>query len=492
MRNLILLLVLLCTTTLAAQQRTANLIFDDEAYNLIPRQPAYSGSKYNNLPISRTLRPYAPVPIDQGPVGSCVGQSVGYGAFTISKAIKLGVSDRSKITHAAHSGPYIYNQIKSPNDDCDAGSRITEALALVSDKGVPTFNTFGRGLMGCSDVPGAKANQEANAYQLKDYATIFGFDDIGDVKIDRTLRSIADNKPVIVGMLIPTSFFEVTPGQQLWNPEEGEKILGGHAMVVIGYDLANGTIELMNSFGPDWGDDGFINMPKDDFARLVKYGFQIVVSDDITLNPQPTDQPVVTSVPLAGTFVFRYPKGYADNGSVNFAEAQTKFDEARNVYTLTSGPQKVNSVFQLIAKGVPEGKYVYAFSINPKNKTEIHWPQNNGMTDALKNVPLSQFVPSPDAEIVIPGDNLALQLEMPGEDLLCVLYSDRQIPDYREAITRVKMSTGDIQSRLRAGFGSAVVDAAKVDFTADGMSFRYESSSKEGAIVPLVLSVVAQ
>ena len=53
-------------------------------------------------------------------------------------------------------------------------------------------------------------------------------------------------------------------------PAEGEKKLGGHAVLAVGYDDDKKQFIFRNSYGPDWGKSGYGYMPYD---FVTKYGF---------------------------------------------------------------------------------------------------------------------------------------------------------------------------------------------------------------------------
>jgi len=46
-------------------------------------------------------------------------------------------------------------------------------------------------------------------------------------------------------------------------PAPGEKQVGGHAVVGVGYDDATKRILVRNSWGPAWGQAGYFTMPYD-------------------------------------------------------------------------------------------------------------------------------------------------------------------------------------------------------------------------------------
>jgi aminopeptidase C len=65
-----------------------------------------------------------------------------------------------------------------------------------------------------------------------------------------------------------------------WHPHLGETTpAGGHALVVIGYDDNKQAFQLMNSWGKEWGQDGFIWLKYKEFVRFAKYGIVLHLSE---------------------------------------------------------------------------------------------------------------------------------------------------------------------------------------------------------------------
>ena len=44
-------------------------------------------------------------------------------------------------------------------------------------------------------------------------------------------------------------------------PQQTEKVLGGHAVMAVGYDDAQQRIIVRNSWGTSWGQQGYFTMP---------------------------------------------------------------------------------------------------------------------------------------------------------------------------------------------------------------------------------------
>jgi C1A family cysteine protease len=44
-------------------------------------------------------------------------------------------------------------------------------------------------------------------------------------------------------------------------PGKGEQLLGGHAVLAVGYDDTTQHFIVRNSWGADWGDQGYFTIP---------------------------------------------------------------------------------------------------------------------------------------------------------------------------------------------------------------------------------------
>jgi len=79
-------------------------------------------------------------------------------------------------------------------------------------------------------------------------------------------------------MMVGPSFMQSMMGQDLWQPEDGDRNMtgfGGHAMCVVGYDdkKYGGSFLLMNSWGPEWGTNGFAWVRYGDFKYFVREAY---------------------------------------------------------------------------------------------------------------------------------------------------------------------------------------------------------------------------
>ena len=79
--------------------------------------------------------------------------------------------------------------------------------------------------------------------------------------------SLAAKKPFIMAIILYNSFMtkEVAKSGEMPMPQRGEEILGGHAVVAVGYDDEKQAFLVRNSWGSDWGQGGHFWMPYEYF-----------------------------------------------------------------------------------------------------------------------------------------------------------------------------------------------------------------------------------
>ena len=492
--NLISLIAIL---SLSAQNRPygMGLIIDDEAYSQVPHLPQYAGKKYNKVPLKISLKEYCPTPGNQGLNGSCSAWAAGYGGLTILRAVQDNLQGQEQITKVASSVFFLFNQIKI-SEDCEEGARLSDAMQVLNEQGDCLAKNFDVAA-DCSMMPGPNQLQEASQYKIKDYAAIFHHDADAATKIQKTKRALASKTPVVMGMLVTESFWGIEPGQKQWQPTAEDNIVGGHAMVVVGYDEVRKSFEVMNSWGPDWANKGFVWIKYQDFAKYCKYGFQMVLDENTAIEKEDIAVKDVTNekITLSGAFAFRYPTGYEEDENGNeviaFEDAAVSFNETNLIYETIRKDWAVGDVFQLLAKKIPVGENIYIFSLSPANKVQLHWPLNEGV-DALNKVPLADFVPSKDAEIIVPGENEALQLAELGTDHLVILYSNNKIANITTRINFLTTLNGSIQERLQQTFGDVLLPPQHIKYELDRMEFNSNATEKDGFVVPIILAVTAQ
>jgi C1A family cysteine protease len=74
---------------------------------------------------------------------------------------------------------------------------------------------------------------------------------------------LAAGYPFVFGFSVYASFESPTVAQTgvVPMPQPNEQLLGGHAVLAVGYDDAQQRFTVRNSWGPTWGMAGYFTMP---------------------------------------------------------------------------------------------------------------------------------------------------------------------------------------------------------------------------------------
>ncbi|MGH9468935.1 MAG: C1 family peptidase [Terriglobia bacterium] len=192
---------------------------------------------------------------DQGELGSCTANSgVLYRRFLAQKFSLYSASDQDL------SRLFLYYQErKLPwNDDVnsDAGAAVRDVFYVLAHVGVcpeaedPYLPT---------DFTSAVANNNAQALTEASRFRLGAYHRVPDVLTARHV--LASGYAIILGFVVYESFEEIGADGHLPMPRAGEAILGGHAVVIRGYDDQRSAFHIQNSWGPGWADHGCFWMP---------------------------------------------------------------------------------------------------------------------------------------------------------------------------------------------------------------------------------------
>lgn len=457
------------------------LEFEDEVYAALPQLAPLEGHKDGELPASIDLSAFCPPVRNQGDVYSCVGWAVGYGALTIKRAIQNQIKDKKTLAEQAYSAMFIYNQIK--RESCSQGARISDALKLIRQKGDCLASQFDSDVEDCEKMPDEHLLTQIRQDTIADYLALFDLQAGPEEKIRRTVRALARQEPVIIGMSVRKNFYQLHQANYWWPNIGNLTPAGGHAMVVVGYDLPSASFLLYNSWGTEWGDKGFIRIKFADFGEFCKYAFILKLGEQ---QPAPAATTAVHPLrTIAGAGALNYlDEADADSEPVFRRTKLTLMDGGE--YICTEKNWQVGQLFQLAVWAEQQGLYLYVFSIDPVQTVHIHWPRTAGLNHQFKGLNESALLLDPQAKATIPGPDKALQLGRPGNDVLYLLFSTREIKHLPFIAAKMRHAGERRREHLEAVLGKHLVPLPDIRFTPDQLSFSAETRS-EGYIVPMMI-----
>lgn len=230
-------------------------------YGWIPDLPNVNDKHFSadlygviHLPVSHDMRPKFFPPYDQGQLGSCTGNGIaGALEWMLQKEhLKLVTPSRLFI--------YFNEREIEGTVPYDAGASISDGIDSVSNTGFCPEQFWPYDISKFADRP--PENCYADAHLNHRHA-------ISKERVPRTLldfrTALAHDIPIVIGFTVYESFesSEVALTGIMPMPKPGEQVLGGHCVLVVGYDDLKREFICRNSWGQDWGAGGYFYMPYD-------------------------------------------------------------------------------------------------------------------------------------------------------------------------------------------------------------------------------------
>lgn len=189
---------------------------------------------------------------DQKTLGSCVGQA-------IAGAYELMLKRDFPAYYVELSSLFVYYnaRINEHLTELDAGSTIRNGLKGVRDYGICSEELWPYNV-GKFDVrPSAEAYEDGRKRKLENFRRLFTVKEI--------IQAINNNRPVVVGMNVYLQFFDLDKNNSVVQLPTNRIIdyYGEHAVYFLGYDEKKKQFLAKNSFGTDWGDHGYFQVPYD-------------------------------------------------------------------------------------------------------------------------------------------------------------------------------------------------------------------------------------
>jgi hypothetical protein len=285
-----ILAVLLCSFVSFAQEVSLGLQFTPQSQlqGIPMASTPFSGEE---LPKSVDLSSRMPPAGDQGRQNSCVAWTVGYAykSFQEKYEENTNYTQGGQLNkNAVFSPAFIYNQI---NNGRDGGSLFVDALNILSQQGAVKWSDMPYDESDYLTRPSTSIKSKAKKYKI-DFWRRVNYADIKEVK-----AQLNAGFPVIIGAMIDRGFVDGGRNSQgqdyFWRGASGAE-LGGHAMLIVGYDDSKNAFKILNSWGQNWGKQGYCWITYNFATTAIREAF--VMKDAINgteENPNPT--PVVVN-----------------------------------------------------------------------------------------------------------------------------------------------------------------------------------------------------
>ncbi|QKF93594.1 peptidase C1a [Fadolivirus algeromassiliense] len=214
---------------------------------------------YHNFAIARSqdtiksvdLRDRFPAVYDQGELGSCTAN----GIAAVYEFDEMKENEEKVFTP---SRLFIYYNERKANGtiDQDSGASIRDAVMEISKVGVCPETLWTYDIIKYTDCPPQECYDDATKHKCIQYK-----------RVQQTAKQIKqcliEGFPIVFGIEVYASFEtdDVKKTGVIPVPQQEEKYLGGHCIVLCGYDDDKKVFIFRNSWGTAWGDNGYGYLP---------------------------------------------------------------------------------------------------------------------------------------------------------------------------------------------------------------------------------------
>ena len=214
------------------------------AYKTRLQDPADVNFRYVGTPnvVSLICSPVA----DQADLGSC-------GAFAaVYNLVGTAVQNDQEPVNLSQLFLYYAYREKYGNVNSDDGVMLRDLLKTLLNVGVCAEDSWPYTLANWDKKPSPGAYDEAATHKIKSYHALYTASDM--------IQCLASDYGFIGGIGCYEGFDSLYTERTgiVEIPRPGEKLLGWHALYFGGgYNLRASMIKFQNSYGPEWGDNGF-------------------------------------------------------------------------------------------------------------------------------------------------------------------------------------------------------------------------------------------
>lgn len=220
-------------------------------------------------------------------LGSCVANST-------ASSLEL-LAQRNGLT-VDYSRLFLYYNLREPYSELkgkDNGAYMRDGFKMVNKFGICNESDWDYIISNVNVTPSDLAYNNALQNKVTEYQRIISGknDTITNIKY-----ALLNGYPIIFGITLDESFYYISgslANQKYLGTNNPKKIIGSHAMSIIGYDDDLNSFIVENSWGTDWGDKGLCLIPYDVLQKdcsdiWICTGFKDFKMDAMYVAPKPT------------------------------------------------------------------------------------------------------------------------------------------------------------------------------------------------------------
>jgi cathepsin K len=191
---------------------------------------------------------------DQGDKGSCWAWATTYAIRSVLDNQSTYLLSNSNLNqNNVYSPEYVYQYYKGNQNNCNWGAYSYEMLGKILADGSVKFIDFKYNENACNNQPSKSLKLKAKQYSKTDY-TVELINDLYSIQ-----KILAQKQPLVISIRIDDYFSEkgnITVQNPFWTEYHTRK--NNHAMVIVGYDNKIKALKVLNSWGKEFGKNGYV------------------------------------------------------------------------------------------------------------------------------------------------------------------------------------------------------------------------------------------
>jgi C1A family cysteine protease len=202
------------------------------------------------LPELVDFRLQCPLIYDQGESNSCTANAMG-GAFQFEQ-----ISQKKQDFMPSRLFIYYNTRVLEGTVNSDCGATLRDTMKTLVDNGVCPESKWGFNLSKLTVKPNCCCYYTAKKNQVLQYLSVTR--NLTEIK-----SCLAEGYPIAFGFIVFESFMtdSVKNSGIAVMPLLSEQALGGHAVLIVGYDNSKNALIVRNSWGTNWGLSGYFYLP---------------------------------------------------------------------------------------------------------------------------------------------------------------------------------------------------------------------------------------
>ncbi|MCR9173935.1 MAG: C1 family peptidase [bacterium] len=227
-----------------------------------------------DIPSAISLEAFVPKVRSQEENENVGGWAVGYYLASTEWAMISNQSNKAMITAFAYD-PIWMNSVGGSGDGCGGEVYLSDLMLSLSKNGIKRLNIDQSGCEVTTDF-----DKDWNLLDFQEPLRLTDSNRADSLNITSVKYALGGYHAVVFSMHIPESF-QYVASDGLFRPSEDERnrttVTTPHALTIVGFDddLYGGAFRVVNSWGTDWGDDGYCWIRYEDFNAFQEAAYMM-------------------------------------------------------------------------------------------------------------------------------------------------------------------------------------------------------------------------